>query len=270
MKRPIQHFPRNAQRRYAAELNILVKSMVDLTKKNIYPRLPAIVDQAKLLRPTNDTLKMDDFSDQIDEAVTVTKDELNQNYPDNRFNEIVLAAAFSVSSHNRREVIKVLSAASKVKVQTVLLSEPYLETEIAAFTKQNVALIKSIPDRYFAEVEGIMFRGVQQGLSNTEIRKQIAARFDVSKNRSQFIARDQVGKLNGQLTQLRQETVGVKKYRWRTTLSIRVRGNPGGLYPKATPSHWTREGKVFEWKSPPSDGHPGSPYGCQCSAEPIL
>lgn len=65
-------------------------------------------------------------------------------------------------------------------------------------------------------------------------------------------------------------SLGIKKYRWRHSRDERVRGNPGGKYPKARPSHWAREGKIYSWNDPPPGGHPGMDYQCRCTAEPVF
>jgi SPP1 gp7 family putative phage head morphogenesis protein len=46
---------------------------------------------------------------------------------------------------------------------------------------------------------------------------------------------------------------------WSTQLDERVR-----------PLHENREGQVFSWDDPPSDGHPGFPPGCRCVAAPYV
>ena len=68
-----------------------------------------------------------------------------------------------------------------------------------------------------------------------------------------------MGKLNGQLTMLRQSAYGVEAYIWRTSLDERVRQ-----------MHADRDGERFEWSTPPEDGHPGMPIQCRCVAEPDI
>lgn len=72
------------------------------------------------------------------------------------------------------------------------------------------------------------------------------------------------------LNQFRQTQAGVTEYDWWTRDDLRVRGRPGGLYPKSRPSHWARHGKRFSWSSPPEGGHPGEDYGCRCTARPVV
>ncbi|MBI4383571.1 MAG: hypothetical protein HY579_06010 [Nitrospinae bacterium] len=47
-----------------------------------------------------------------------------------------------------------------------------------------------------------------------------------------------------------------RRYIWRTLKDAKVR-----------PSHLLREGKIFEWASPPEDGHPSEAPGCRCWAQ---
>jgi SPP1 gp7 family putative phage head morphogenesis protein len=138
--------------------------------------------------------------------------------------------------------------------------------------RNNVELIESIPQELLTDVEGVVMPAVESGLRVAEIEKQIKERFSVSNSRAQLIARDQVGKLNGELNQARQEAVGVESYTWWTTGDERVRGRPGGVNPKGM--HWELHGRVFRWDDPPitnSDGdhnHPGSDFQCRCQARP--
>ena len=62
----------------------------------------------------------------------------------------------------------------------------------------------------------------------------------------------------GQLEDLRS-TLMMQGRRWRTVGDSRVRT-----------AHRAREGQIFAWDKPPSDGHPGQPINCRCYAEPII
>lgn len=113
-----------------------------------------------------------------------------------------------------------------------------------------------------------------------------------TQSRSDLIARDQLSKLNGQVTKRRQQEIGLTIYKWNTALDERVRGRPGGLYPNARPSHWVLEGKFCswgdstiyadtleeaiqeKWKKRSSIGaveeHPQIPINCRCSGEAVF
>ena len=138
-----------------------------------------------------------------------------------------------------------------------LWKEPYLKRELGVFRGENVRLITSISERYFSEVEGLVSAGLRRGTRPEQLGKEIAQRFEVSQSRGRLIARDQVGKLHGQLNELRQVELGLTHYFWRTAKDERVRSE-----------HEEREGERFAWDEPPEDGHPGEPISCRCFAEP--
>lgn len=139
----------------------------------------------------------------------------------------------------------------------VFIREPDLAALTEDFVAENVALIKTIPNQYFDDIEKIVTAGVRQGKRHEEIARDIQARYQVAENRAKLIARDQVGKFYGDLAKARQEDLGVTKYVWRTVNDNRVRSE-----------HHVREGKTFSWAHPPSDGHPGNAINCRCYAEP--
>ena len=152
----------------------------------------------------------------------------------------------------------------------VYRSEPWLAELQKNWVSQNTKLIKTIPTQYLGKVEQAVRDGVLNGTSSREIAKQVKEIYGVTDRRAKIISRDQIGKANAELTQYRQEDLGVKKYKWVTAHDERVRGNPSGRYPKAVPSHYARDGKEFEWGNPPPGGHPGVAILCRCYADPIF
>ena len=107
-------------------------------------------------------------------------------------------------------------------------SEPWLMPLSRDWVSENVSLIKSIGEKHLTEVEHLIYRMTRQGESIKTIRAELEDRFGVTKNRARLIARDQVNKYNGQLTQERQVRAGISMYRWRNRQDRRVRGWPGG------------------------------------------
>ena len=155
--------------------------------------------------------------------------------------------------------------------------EQFLGSHLKSFVQEGSSLITKLTDDTYHDVATTITRGIRSGDRVESIKDAILTETDIGpgvfnkvETRARLIARDQVGKLNGELTRTRQEAMGVKEYIWHTALDERVRGNPAGLYPKADPSHYDREGETFSWDKPPEDGHPGEAIQCRCWAEAIF
>jgi SPP1 gp7 family putative phage head morphogenesis protein len=133
------------------------------------------------------------------------------------------------------------------------------------FRKENVALIKSIAEDQLDQVTELLDDAFEAGDDVDTVRAKVKERFDVSKSRADLIARDQVLKLNSQITQARQRSVGIESYIWSTSNDERVR-----------PGHDDLEGETFRWDDPPvtneegDRNHPGEDYQCRCVAIPVL
>lgn len=141
----------------------------------------------------------------------------------------------------------------------IFTTEPFLADLLAAWEAENIKLIKSIPSQYLDQLHGKIVAAVRAGKPSKVIAEVVRETFDLPRSRAKLIARDQIGKLNGQLTMARQKNIGVESYVWRTSLDERVREE-----------HKHREGEKFSWDEPPKDGHPGNPINCRCSAEAVF
>lgn len=157
------------------------------------------------------------------------------------------------------------------------LSERGLKEAFEAQIQSNVELIKSVPATYFKRIqEMVIANSLGQKKFEGGIVNAIQELTHTTRNRAKLIARDQSAKAVSTFTQLRYQNLGCEKYIWRNSGDRRVAGNPNGLYPDPNPkstahgNHWDREGKVFFWKKPPPDGHPGMAINCRCFAEPVF
>lgn len=129
---------------------------------------------------------------------------------------------------------------------------------------ENVGLIKSIPQQYFQEIEGIVMRGYSQGRDLATITSELQARYGVTKRRAILISRDQNNKLTAATTQARRLELGIKEALWQHSHS--------GKEPRK--SHVAADGKKFEIaKGCLIDGKwilPGTEINCRCSSKSVL
>lgn len=154
--------------------------------------------------------------------------------------------------------------------------DPEVADRMSDFVRQNVDLVSSIPQDLHGELGSLVHHAVVQGRPSRDLSNDIEKRFGVAESRARLIARDQIGKLYADINRHRQRRLGIQKFIWRTMKDERVRGDPDGKYPNATPSHFDLEGLMFSYDDPPTpegaDGPllPGEDYQCRCYAEPVL
>jgi SPP1 gp7 family putative phage head morphogenesis protein len=253
-----QVYPLNVERKYLKELLPLI-SVLDRIRKQMMPKLEAVLAKANFLRPTSDssTLNEDAFSDDLKFIIDAGLNKFLIEYSDEVLKVIALKIARSVNLFNETQFDKTIMESLGVNP---FASEPWLAQEMEAFVADNVALIKTIPSQFFGSIQGIVSDGARSGKNMQDITADLQKITGVAKRRAKFIARDQVSKFNGDLNQLRQKNVGINSYIWSTSLDERVR-----------PSHAAKEGKKFSWDNPPNDtGHPGEDYNCRCVAIPVF
>lgn len=185
----------------------------------------------------------------------------------------------------KRSADRVAQAGSDIhraQLKTVLgvdpiSAEPWLETEVNAFVKENSSLITTLTNEQTDKIEQLVFREGRRRSSVSDIKSKIQEQFKTTEARAALIARDQVSKFNGKLTEIRQKNAGITKYTWQTSQDGRVRtlSNSGGYS-----DHGRLNGQEFSWDDPPitvfkgkragERNHPGEDIQCRCVALPVL
>lgn len=145
-----------------------------------------------------------------------------------------------------------------------------LNAYLEAATIQNANLIKSIPQRYLDDVANTVQTGMRAGVLPRAIAKELTEKFGVAERRAKFIARDQAAKINGEITDQRQQDAGFNFFKWNDADDSRVRHR-----------HWeianadVGYGKgVYRFDDLPfsSEGvriRPGGDYQCRCFGSPV-
>ena len=277
-----QSIPKNLERQYLRKINKILTAIMEDISKKVVEELPKLVEQNEKKKPKADSveIRMDiNVAKRLGKLFASVRGEMARKFPKKELEKLATKTGRDVNRFNKQQVGKVFESVLGV---SLFSREPFLKEELQEFAISNANLIKNVTSDFVDKTQQIVFTGLRKGLRHEEIAKQILGRtkdkqgfvskFKKSKTRAALIARDQVNKLNGQLTEIRQTSAGVKKYIWRTVRDTRVRGTPG------TPSaglpldfnHFKREGEEFSWNDPPADGHPGEPINCRCFAEPVL
>jgi SPP1 gp7 family putative phage head morphogenesis protein len=121
-------------------------------------------------------------------------------------------------------------------------------------------------DRAVGNAQGHMSRmlkvisaGVVAGKAIDAIRTEAQKGNGITRRGLANMAADETQTLNSDLSKERLEAAGVSRYKWITVGDDRVREE-----------HAARNGQIFRWDTPPSDGHPGQPINCRCEAQPMI
>jgi SPP1 gp7 family putative phage head morphogenesis protein len=171
------------------------------------------------------------------------------------------------SRHQRIQLNRQVKSALGIDIFTADRRIPAL---IEGFAAENVALIKDITQRIASDVEKATTRALQAGVRHETLALELEDKFGYQETRARLIARDQVGKLYGQIDTARNQELGVTRYIWHNVGDDRVRGTPGTKYANQEPSHYDREGQIFEYANPPEGGNPGEAILCRCWAEAVV
>lgn len=140
----------------------------------------------------------------------------------------------------------------------------FLAARLKAFRGENLALIRSLCAEHVRRVGKVLRENA--GARVETIARELQEATGASKARAQLIARDQVLKINGQLTRDRHEAAGIVEYTWSASRDVRVRED-----------HRALDGQRFRYDNPPiadrrtgRRGHPGMLWQCRCCAIPVL
>lgn len=135
-----------------------------------------------------------------------------------------------------------------------------------ATVAEQVGLIKSIPQEFLKDVEGVVYRGVMRGGDMNLISKEIRAKYGISARRAALIARDQVAKSKSVFENERRNELGIKTAIWRHSHA--------GKIPR--PSHVKMDRKEFEIAKGMWDEdeqlwiQPGQLINCRCTSRSVL
>ena len=142
-----------------------------------------------------------------------------------------------------------------------------------SWAEDNYTLITSNAKNYVSKINTLTEQAIVNGLSPAKLKEEIKkATEGLSDKHCKLLARDQIGKLNGQITQAQMEEIGLELYIWSTSYDDRVRDShaimEGALcrWDDATLCSYDK-GKT--WEHRPSGAvqlHPGQDIQCRCIA----
>ena len=171
----------------------------------------------------------------------------------------VVAHARRLQGYHRRRLIQTFKAALGVDIRPVL-SDIAIEPLMAAWRRENIRLIRTIPERFHESLRRrVTETFADRPFDQSALSKVLNREYRSTGYNLRRLTRDQTSKAIGQLTHARQTQLGITEYLWRTAQDERVRE-----------THATLDGTTHRWDTPPGVGHPGQDIQCRCVAIPVL
>ena len=140
-----------------------------------------------------------------------------------------------------------------------------------SWAEDNYTLITSNAKNYVSKINTLTEQAIVNGLSPGLLKEEIMkATEGLSEKHCKLLARDQMGKLNGQITQAQMEEVGLDLYVWSTAYDDRVRDSHAvmeGLLCRWDDASVCSYDNGKTWVDRPSTAvqlHPGQDIQCRC------
>lgn len=171
-----------------------------------------------------------------------------------------LKGAFKHTDSAMRQALKDAGWAIKFEMT------PAMKEAFTASLEENVGLIKSIPEQYLQQVQGVVMRSYTAGRDLHTMVTELRKLYPVSAKRAALIARDQSNKANGVVVRARSLELGVKQAIWMHSHA--------GKVPR--PTHLVNNGKFYNvaegWYDPAEGRHilPGELINCRCTSRIVL
>lgn len=200
----------------------------------------------------------DDSPEQVRQTIKHLRASIN--IPDQRAAEVSRTYGKRASDFQKVQLGRQLEAGYGMAVPIV---DRHIQSRMNGFVGANVSLITNLPHEVVSDVEQTIMRAFAAGDRWEDLADDLDERLDIGENRATLIARDQIGKLTGQVNVDRQRELGVKKFIWRTVNDNRVRD-------EHTEYQEESEKEPYDFDDPPDDGLPGEAVNCRCFAEPVL
>lgn len=168
--------------------------------------------------------------------------------------EVVLKQAFSQIDRTTRDGLQ--RQIERITGQSLWLGV-FPQGLLDSFIDEHHKLIKSVQRDHLEKISLAIKRGIREGQLQKDMAKDIRNQTNLSKRRSQLIARNAPLQYSGALTKHHQMSAGIKSYIWQSSRDERVRD-----------SHRKYDGEIFSWDSP--GPHPRSEVNCRCDAVPVV
>lgn len=257
------HYPFLLENEYSGQLEQYVSQVSKMVLVNF-----------RELKPSYDlAIRLDSVDDELQNIIKICELQISIKIKD--FIKKVIKKARQINIFNKQAIEQ--SLASTVKKSLSVPISKTTEQSMQFFISDNVRLIKSINADLLGQVQEIVYNGVRKGVGFTDLAKDFGNALKISKKRARIIARDQINKLNADLTRHRHLMLGIENYKWSTAKDERVRNTHEVLEGKIcsyVDSSIYKDGLNDRWHSRSRIGatlaQPGQDVLCRCTSLAIV
>lgn len=259
---PPAKFPKLIEADYASKLVALVHAQ----RSALDPLLAALPELLASAATARGDERMDaGESRRATKLLDAARSRLVASVQPSKLDALAKKYAQATSEYQRQELQRQTQAQLGINVATI---DRHVPTLIDHYVGENVSLIKTLGSGTMDKIEKMVTRSMTTGARHEELAQDIMDEFDVAERHARLIARDQIGKLYGQITAERHYELGVRRFIWRTVGDDRVREEHDAFERQS-------EAEPFLYDDPPIDETgeavlPGEPICCRCSAEPVF
>jgi SPP1 gp7 family putative phage head morphogenesis protein len=245
----------HANRGIAARYRRQLMSLIDEMSASVEYWLPVQYKKAPP-RLAMDATPSDQMKSNLRKIAKRWRDRFDETAP--RIAEAYLQGMFKATDSAMRSALRDSGWTVKFKMT------PAMRDAFDASLSENVALIKSIPEQYFLDVEGAVSRSYAAGRDLETMVKSLKKIYPKAANRAVLIARDQSNKANATVTHARYQELGIEEAIWMHS--------HGGRVPR--PDHVAADGRKYKV----AEGclisgeyiRPGELINCRCTSRPVL
>lgn len=268
-------YPHGVEMKYFRQLKGFFKPLTDYVNKyineNIEPLLRGDSTEIHL-----DTIPGQSFRNMIynlENWLSIYMPNIADLSKDSNNNVIFTAlgkTADETKAFGDKEFQKIIEKGIHVSVPT---SSPWWDDMKSSWAENNYTLITSNAKKYVEQINNLTEQAIVNGLSPKKLKEQIMkATEGLSEKHCKLIARDQMGKLNGNITEAQMQEIGLELYVWSTAYDDRVRDSHAvmeGLLCRWDDASVCSYDNGKTWVNRPSNAvqlHPGQDIQCRCVA----
>jgi SPP1 gp7 family putative phage head morphogenesis protein len=172
--------------------------------------------------------------------------------------EVYVRSAFKATDSAFRQALKDSGWSVDFKMT------PAMRDALNASIAENVNLIKSIPEQYLRQVDGVVMRSYALGRDLETMVAELRQLYPVAAKRAELIARDQSNKANAVVNRTRQMELGITDAVWMHSHA--------GKNPR--PDHVAANGKQYKIAAGCLISgkyiQPGEEINCRCTSRAVL